>query len=164
MPAIVAVALRYIVMAAVQLGLWSLLEKYGIPLLNSAVIAIMEAFGVSEETAKDIMANKVLVAFEEVGVFAISLRSKMPLKVADYLGFTTKGWSLRKLSPTLASKLEGPALSGTIKALATPAEVEAVAKTIAASKSLSVSPVVTFLKYIAVFVGLSSGALIAPVP
>jgi hypothetical protein len=97
MPAAVAIALRYIIMAATQL-LWSLVEKYGLPLINEAVVQIAKVGGIKEEEARDVMANEFLQAFEQVGVFAATLRTKLPLKVADYLGFTTRGWSKRTLS------------------------------------------------------------------
>jgi len=106
MPVIIAVAIRYVIMAAVQLGIWWALENFGIPLLNKAVEAIMQQFGVSEETAKDIMANKIVVAFESVGIFAVTLRTKLPIKVAEYLGFTSKGYGLRKITTVAGVKAE----------------------------------------------------------
>lgn len=100
-PAIIAaiqVAVRYIIIAAVQLGIWSLIEKYAIPAINSAIQGIMTSLGVPEEKAKDIMANEVLQFAESIGIFAATLKTKMPLKVAELLGFTTKGWSKRVIT------------------------------------------------------------------
>ena len=102
----VQIAVRYIIVAAIQLGIWAAIEKYALPAINNAIIAIMQKFGVSEEQAKDIMANDVIEFAESIGIFAATLRTKMPLKVAELLGFTTKGWSKRVLVSKV-SKLTG---------------------------------------------------------
>ena len=102
---IVQVALRYIVIAAVQLGVWALIEKYALPVINGAIQAIMQKFGVTEEHAKDIMSNDILEFGEEIGIFAVTMKSKMPLKLAELLGFTTKGWSKRALTTSVAKYL-----------------------------------------------------------
>lgn len=156
MPVLVAIAIRYIIMAAVQLGLWTLLEKYGIPLLNGAIEAIMKAFGVSEEVAKDIMANKVLLAFEEVGIFAVTLKTKLPIKVAELLGFTSKGFVLRKLSPTIAAKVETTALSATQKVVTTTADVESIAVLVAKGGKANVTAVKSLFGQLTGALGLTA--------
>jgi hypothetical protein len=102
---LVQVALRYIIIAAVQLGIWAAIEKYALPQINGAIQAIMQKFGVSEEQAKDIMSNDLLEFGEEIGIFAATMKSKMPLKLAELLGFTTKGWSKRALTAGVAKYL-----------------------------------------------------------
>jgi hypothetical protein len=160
MPVIVAVAIRYIIMAAVQLGLWSLLEK-GIGLFNQGVVAIMTYFGVDEETAKDIMANKILVAFEEVGVFAATLKTKLPIKVAEYFGFTSKGYAKRKILSAAAARAESTAILATSKAAATAVEVEKIAEVVSASRGINGATVKTFLNYIFKYAGLTTGIFFA---
>ena len=157
MPVVVAIAIRYIIMAAVQLGLWTLIEKYGLPLLNKAIIAIMEAFGVPEQTAKDIMANQIIIAFEEVGIFAITLRSKLPIKVAEYLGFTSKGYTVRTLSQAVQAKVGSTAIAATSKAVVSAAEVTAIAEVVSASHKVSAFSIKTLLNYIITGIGLSTG-------
>lgn len=161
MPVAAAIAIRYIIMAAVQLGLWTLIEKYGIPLLNAGVVAIMKTFGVPEQTAKDIMANKIIIAFEEVGIFAATLRTKLPIVVAEYLGFTSKGYTVRTLSQAVEVKLGSSAIAATSKAAATAAEVSAIAEVVSASRKLSVSPIKTLLDYIFKYAGLTTGIFFA---
>lgn len=133
MPVIVAIAIRYIIMAAVQLGLWSLLEKFGIPLLNGAIAGIIQFFGVSEETAQDIMANKILLAFEEVGIFAVTLRTKLPIKFAERLGFTSKGYAVRRMTTVAGVKAEAEVakivVSKTAGAVITATEATAAVET-----------------------------------
>lgn len=148
MPAVVAIAIRYIIMAAVQLGLWSLIEKYGLPLLEKAVIETMKFFGVSEETAKDIMANEVIRAFESVGIFAVTLRTKLPIKVAEFLGFTSKGFAKRKLSLTLEKKVSEVVLPTTTKVAPSLADLEKVSEAISKSTKISVGLVGSLLKQI----------------
>lgn len=135
-------------MAAVQLGMWTLLEKYGIPLLNYAIIENMKTFGVSEEVAKDIMANKVIRAFEEVGIFAITLKTKLPIRFAEYLGFTSKGYAIRTITSEAGLVAEKTAISATAKAVATAAEVEKVAEVVAKNRGLNFGIVGTLWKTI----------------
>lgn len=82
---------------AVTLGIISLVEKYVLPLINRGIAAIVEVFGVSEEDAKDIMSNEILIFAESVGVGALTLRTKIPTKIAERLGFTAKGFNKRML-------------------------------------------------------------------
>ncbi len=156
MPIVVAVAIRYIIMAAVQLGLWSLLEK-GIDLLNEGIKAIMIKFGVDEDTAQDIMANKVLFAFEEVGVFAASLRTKLPIKVAEKLGFTSKGYAKRIITKEAAVLAEKEIINSTSKTVATTAEIEKVSEVIAKKSGWKISGVGDLLKYVTLIVGTPVG-------
>lgn len=153
MPAAVAIAVRYIIIAAVQLGLWSLIEKYGIPLINKALEAIMKFFGVAEDVAKDIMSNEILLAFEKVGIFAVTLRTKLPVKVAERLGFTTKGFQLRKLNPSLETKIKQATTAGTTAAASTAGAVETIAQAVSASKGLNVQSVRAFLEGILSYAG-----------
>ena len=141
MPLLVGIAIRYIILAAVQLGIWSLIEKYGLPLLNKAVVEIMQVFGMSEEDAKAVMANEIIVGLEKVGLFAATLRTKMPIKVAEYLGFTSKGFAVRKLSQAGASKIAKVSTTATVKAVTTAAEVTKVAEVVAKSRGLNVGVV-----------------------
>jgi hypothetical protein len=154
--ALLAVALRYIIMAAVQLGLWTLIEKYGLPLLQKAIAGIAQAAGVPEEDAKDLAANELLEAFAAVGLFAATLRTKLPLKVVDYLGFTTKGWSKRKLSPKLAEKVGIETVAKTTAAEAVSGNATKVAETVAIAKGAVSKLVVPFYLQVIAVIGLSN--------
>lgn len=154
MPLIVAISIRYVIMAAVQLALWSLIEHFGLPLLNAGIAKVMEIFGVSEEDATTYVANSLLVSFEEVGIFAITLRTKLPISVAERLGFTSKGWNIRKLSPSAEKKL--PKLVGVSKVAATGASVDPVliAETVATARKIPVSKVKAVFDYTIKILGL----------
>ncbi len=105
MPVIVAAAARYIIIFTIQWVATVLIEKYVLGIINKAIKAIMVTFGVDEETAKDIMANEVIQTAEFVVAGALVMKSKMPIKIAELLGFTTKGFSLRKLTTAVQSKV-----------------------------------------------------------
>jgi hypothetical protein len=141
MPLVIAIAIRYVIMAAVQLGIWSLLERYGIPLLNKSIEEIMVKFGVSRNDAQDILANKFLQAFEQVGIFAVTLKTKLPIKVAEVLGFTSKGYGLRKIASAIEAKVGTTAISATSKAITTSVEGAKIAEVVATSRSLTLSKV-----------------------
>lgn len=157
MPIAVAIAIRYIIMAAVQLGLWWAVEKWGIPLLNKAIEELMVINGISRETATAIMANKVIRAFEEVGIFAATLKTKMPIKVAELLGFTSKGFAVRTISEVAGLAAEKTALTATTKAVATTAEVAKVAEVVSKSSGWGIKGVGDLLKYVTLVVGTPVG-------
>ena len=161
MPLVAAIAIRYIILAAVQLAIWSLIEKFGFPLLNKAVQELMQALGVSEETAKDIIANKLIIAFEEVGIFALTLRSKLPIKVAEYLGFTSKGFAKRKLASTVEAKIASTAISAIPTAVPTAAEVTKIAEVIGKSRGISASLVSSLFNNTLKVAGLTTAMFFA---
>lgn len=161
MPAVVAILIRGLIQAIVTTGILTAAESLLLPLLNKAIQEVAEFFGCTEEEAKDIIANKYLQFAETAGVLLLTLRTKTPTLIAERLGFTSKGFSLRKLSPTLAAKVEGAAVTGTVATVATAVEVEKVAQVVAANKGLSGSIVTTLLKYIMGFVGATAAILLA---
>ncbi len=141
MPVIVAQAVRYLIIAAVQLGIFSLAEKIIMPMLNAAIEAIAKAFGATDEQAKDILANEVLQFAESIGIFALTLRTKLPIKVAELLGFSTKGWTLRKLPDALAKIVGTGSKTAATSAVMTAASAEKGLEVIAKSRGLSLSTV-----------------------
>ncbi len=96
MPAIIALVIRSIIQMAITLGVIQFAQSFILPMINKALEEIMEFFGVSEEGAKDILANELLQFVEQIGVGVLVLRSKLPTVVAEKLGFTSKGWNVRK--------------------------------------------------------------------
>ena len=96
MPVLVGLIIRSTIQMAITLGIISVAEKYILPLINRAIQEIMELFGVSEETAQDVMANEMLQFAENVGIGVVTLRAKLPTVIAEKLGFTTKGFNVRK--------------------------------------------------------------------
>lgn len=122
MPQAVYLIIRAIIQMTATLGAMHLAEKYFFPLLNRALEEVMIRFGVAEEVAKDIIANEVLLAVENIGMGVLTLRSKVPTKIAEKLGFTSKGWKKRilpasiKITETAKGSIEATAkaLGGTL--------------------------------------------------
>lgn len=108
MPVIIALAVRALIQIGVTLGLITLAEKFVFPLINRGIQELIELFGVSEEDAEDIVANEILIFVESVGVGALALRSRIPLKIAERLRFTSKGFKRRKLSPKAKQAVQAP--------------------------------------------------------
>lgn len=161
MPVAVAIAIRYLIMAAVQLGLWTALERYALPLLNTAIEKIMVAFGVPESTAQDIMANQVIAAFESVGIFAVTLRTKLPIKLAERLGFTTKGYAKRTLPKTVEGQVKASGSTATASKIATSVEVNEIAAQVAKTRGLALPSVKSLLGIIATVIGIPTGFFFA---
>ncbi|MEK7499288.1 MAG: hypothetical protein AAB649_01640, partial [Patescibacteria group bacterium] len=83
MPAIVAVLARLAIQFGVTLGLTELATKYVFPYLDEAIKTVATTFGVSDEVATDIVANEWLRFAEQVGVGALVMRSRLPVKITD---------------------------------------------------------------------------------
>lgn len=156
MPALVAVVTRTIIQAIVTTGILTAAQAFLIPIINKCILEVSEFFGATEEEAKDIVANEILQFAETAGILVLTLRTKMPTLIAERLGFTSKGWVLRKLSPTLAAKVGGKAVTGAVAVAVTTAEVTKIAETVAVSRGISASVVTTVYKGIMSFVGVTA--------
>lgn len=139
MPTVVALAIRALIQMAVTLGIISLAEKYVLPLINRGIAAIMEVFGVSEENAKDIMSNEILIFAESIGIGVLLLRTKIPTSIAEKLGFSSKGWGKRTLTGKAATVRSGTTASGIIVpgGMIVPTAIEASAIVLKAKSVLS---------------------------
>jgi len=159
MPAIVALAIRAIIQMIVTLGLIKFAESFVLPLLNKALQETMKLFGVSEQQAEDIMANELVAFVESVGIGALVLRSKLPLKIADRLGFTSRGWSTRALTGK-AGAATTAARASAIPIIQVAAVAEAQAIPLIASRvGASAITVKSVLTTIASVVGVPVGVL-----
>lgn len=138
MPAIVASAIRYIIITAVQLGIFEFISAFILPWINKAIAEIIKVFNVSDETAQDIMSNWLIQGFESVGIFAAVMATKMPVKVAERLGFTSKGFKKRTLKPEVEAKIKNVEVKKTLdiapKKILTMAEATTAVETAKISK------------------------------
>lgn len=105
MPLIISFFARQLIIIGVQLGIFGLIDKYITPLLNGAISAVMQTFGVAENTAQDILANEVLTVAESLGLTVALSKARLPLVLADKLGFSTKGFAKRLVAPDVEAKL-----------------------------------------------------------
>lgn len=127
MPVVVALIVRAIIQMAVTLGLIELASKLLLPTLNKTISEVAQVFGVSEETAEDIVANEFLQFAEQIAVGVLVLRAKLPTKIAERLGFTAKGFNKRVLSPDTKNKIAArpPQAGKTLAPLPVPTVTEA---------------------------------------
>ena len=112
MPVIVAFFARQLVIIGVQLGIFSLIDRFVTPLLNNAISGIVSALGVNRSTAQDILANEVITTAESLGLTVALSKARLPLALADTLGFTTKGFTKRKLTSGTEAALNRAKASG----------------------------------------------------
>lgn len=144
-------------MAIVQTAIIWAFEKWGLPLINKAIADTAKAFGATEEQAQDIVANEVLQFAEQIGITAAALRSKMPLKIAEALGFTTKGFAKRTIPEVLKRLLPKGAAVTTATRVATEAEATAVIQQVAKSSRFALPSVSSIGSFLFKTIGLSTG-------
>ena len=105
MPIALAAIARPLVQVAVTTGLAWMAEKLIVPILQRIVAAVAEYFGIPQDDARVVVANQVL----DTGVFllgsAAAVKSRLPLKVADYLGLTASGYAKKAVSAKAANKI-----------------------------------------------------------
>jgi len=109
MPAIVASLVRVLIQAAVQTGIFIILEKLASPIVDAAKYAVKKTFNMTDEEAEDSIANEIIDAFLMIGIIGVSIKTKMPTKVAEKLGFTSKGYVKRPVSKKLPTTAKGTA-------------------------------------------------------
>lgn len=107
MPVIVSFFIRQFIIIAVQLGIFTLIERWIVPLINSVLKEIMIMFGVDETEAGNILANEIITTAEALGLTVALSKARLPIILADKLGFTTKGFKKRILKGTTSEKIAG---------------------------------------------------------
>jgi len=101
MPVAVAILVRVLIQASTQVGILLVAEKLLSPLTGLAKRAVQAAFNMTEEEAEDTIANEIIDAFALIGIIGLSIKTKLPTKVAERLGFSSKGFTRRKPSSKL---------------------------------------------------------------
>jgi len=127
MPVIVAFFARQLIIIGVQLGIFALIDKFVTPLLNTVLNDIMVVFGVSESTAQDILHNEILTTAETLGMTVALSKARLPLALADKLGFSTRGFKKIALNKSVEEKVNAKrgATSGVAPIQKIPTEAEA---------------------------------------
>lgn len=137
MPVLIALAIRSIIQMVVTLGIITFAEKTILPMVNNAIAKVIELFGVSEEDAQAFVSNGVIAFAEEVGIGVLTLRAKLPTKVAERLGFTSKGWAKRSYSKAGETKLPKVVSAPKVGAKPTTADATEIAQQVAKTRGLS---------------------------
>lgn len=106
MPIVLALAIRSIVQLGVTLAIYTTAEafiKAGMPLLVKLISSI---FGITEQEAKNFLHDFMIDQAVAFGLTVLALRKQMPTIVAEYLGFTSKGFSKLGFVPAVKAKIE----------------------------------------------------------
>lgn len=99
MPIAVAMFVRALIQAVVSTGILLLAENLLYTLLDKAKAALQSEDDMTEEEATDTIANEVIDALLTIGLLTFAVKSKIPTRLAERLGFTSKGWTKRPISP-----------------------------------------------------------------
>jgi len=158
MPALVAFFVRQLLIIGVQLGIFSAIQKFVVPLLNSALEKIVSVFGVSEETAHDILANEIIETAEALGLTVALSKAKLPLAIAEKLGFTSKGFSKRKLSGNTEEEIARQKLATKGVVVTDAAVAQEVAVSVAKSRGFGLDTVSKFASVAVAVIGIPIGA------
>jgi len=161
MGAAAAALIRIIIQAAVQTGILIAAEKLLSPLVDAAKRGYANAFNLTDSEAEDTLANDIIDALALVGVIGISIKTKLPTKVAEKLGFTSKGYSKRKLRPETEAKLKTKSKPNTSSGVATADDIAEIAKVTASSRGYSVSTVQSLFNNILKITGLTTAMFFA---
>lgn len=154
MPAVIALAIRSLASMAITLGLTALAERYLLPVFNRAIQETMEFFGVGEETAKDIVANEWIQFMEQVGIATLVWKTKVPVKILDRLGFTSKGFVRRKVQALTKTKTPSTTSPSGPVVPATPETIQEIARSTAQARGLKFADVVSYAQIITGIVGV----------
>lgn len=118
MPIILAQILRPLIIWIVQAGVtyvgFSILEK----VIDKLLEAIKEHYDLEDDDARILLANNIIDVALVIGVGTTTLASKMPVKVAEKLGITSKMLVKKPLSTKGATKTKAKDLNNTSKTTA----------------------------------------------
>lgn len=157
MPVIVAFFVRQFLVIGVQLGIFAAIEAFVVPLLNQAVDVVVKTFNVTEETANDILHNEILTTAEALGLTVALSKARLPLVVAERLGFTSKGFRKVKLAPAVEKKVAVPTSRLAASAAATTAELDTITQQVARSRGLSLQNVARVVGIVSAVIGVPVG-------
>lgn len=159
MPEVLAILARYLVIALVQSAIFVAIEAVLNPLIDKIKESIKSTFGLSDNDALTYIANFILDTIELAGLTVVSLKTKLPVKVADKLGFTARNFTRGALPAKVTTGPNSP--PAIAKAVAGSAVVTAdtVAQGVAATKGISFESVKSVITTIATVVGIPVGTL-----
>lgn len=156
MPALIGLA-RAAVIALVQTGIFIAAERIISGLIDRIKQKHKDDYGLNDEDAQSATENIFVDLLVYAGITLALVRTKIPVKVADRLGLTTKGLTKRKLSPAGEAKLKGSSPKSKKPTPISVSDVEDIAPAIAAQRKVSLSSVKTLLNYIFKYAGLATG-------
>lgn len=108
MPLVIAQFLRVVIMALVTGAAVTAANAFFESAIYKVIDFLKKTYGYTDEDATIVTANTILsLALNTITIFAL-LKTKMPVKVAEKLGFSSKGYVFQSLSPA-GKKIEAAA-------------------------------------------------------
>lgn len=161
MPALAAALLYEALLAVVTAVVVSTAMNLAESGIERVIQFLKDTYGLSDDDASILVANKILDFMVIAGGIFIALRTKMGLKVADRLGLTRRGWKPGTISETGKAKLAGKVAASAPTTAATAAEVAEIAAAVAKKKGITLAKVNEVASLVAKVVGLPVGVFYA---
>jgi len=108
MPVAIGAAIYYLIVALAQSAAVALVLNVFEPIFSKAIRDVQVKYGLSDNDARIWVANFVLDLAEIAGITYVMLRTKLPLKIANMLGFTSRGFVRGALPAKVSSGPNAP--------------------------------------------------------
>lgn len=108
MPAYIGVAIYWLIVSIVQSAIFVAVMALLEPLIDKAKASVQERYGLSDDDSTTYIANFIIDVVELAGLTVISLKTRLPLAVANKLGFTSKGFNRRGLPAKVSTGPNAP--------------------------------------------------------
>lgn len=160
MPALIAVA-RSLLMALIQTGIFIGAEKIISGLVDKIKNRHKDEYGLDDADAQAATENIFIDILIYAGITFALIKGKIPAKLADKLGLTTKGLTKRKLSPKGAAKLQGKVTVGAGNAKVDAAVAGEIAVATAGTRKLGLQTVQSLFNNILKVAAVTTGVFFA---
>lgn len=157
MPAALAALIRVIIQATVQTGILLSVSAILGPIVDKAKQLVADAFDLTPDEAADTVANEVIDALAMVGIIGVSIRTKLPTIVAEKLGFTSKGYLKRPLSPKVPKAAQSTTAPVAVATTVTDATIAKAAAEVATKRGVSLAVVQSVMSTIIAVIGVPVG-------
>jgi len=157
MPAALATIGRQLIVMIIQTGAFIAVEKGLMSVIDKIRAHNAEVNGLDPEDADNETANTIIDIALLAGITMVSLRTKLPVKIAERLGFTSKGFVKRPLSKAGAAKLVAKGVKPATTAALKVESVEAVIETVVKTRGSSFASVSKIANIVVAVIGVPVG-------
>lgn len=157
MPAALAVLARQLLIMIVQTGAFLAAEKGLMWIVEKIRAHHAEVNGLDPDDVDNATANTIIDIALLAGITMISLRTKLPVKIAERLGFTSKGYVKRTLSKAGQAKLAAKGATTVATKATTAATVEEIATVVSKNRGSLFSSVSKIANVVVAVIGVPVG-------
>jgi hypothetical protein len=157
MPAALALLARQIIIVVVQMAAYAIVEKAVMAVIDKIRAHHIEVNGLDPDDADTETANNFIDLAIMAGVTLVMLRTKLPVKAAQKLGFTSKGWVKRPLSAKGQATLKTKGVKPLSTTATTTEKVTAITETVVKSKGSAFSSVSKIANVVVAVIGVPVG-------